>query len=306
MIVVERAPPYLTIQDEGRPGYRTSGVPVGGAMDRWSLAVANALVGNDGAAAALEWAIGGGALRFKADSTIALCGSEVEATVDGAAVEKDLALDVRAGQLLEVYRFIRRRFLYVAIRGGISTPPVLGSRSTYLPAALGGLAGRRLAREDSIPIGDAGTHRTRQLSDLDVDAVRPDYDAESIRVIVRRSPSAELTRTLLQRSFTVSPASDRTGYRLDTASPLAIADSTNTSEPVCSGVIQLPSGGQPIVLMADAPTIGGYRILGTVVSCDLPILAQFAPGVSFTFEETTVDDAQRELRRRNHTTSKWS
>lgn len=320
MIVVERAPPYLTVQDTGRFGYRSSGVPQAGAMDQWSLAMANVRAGNQRNAAALEWAIGGGSLRFERDTTIGLAGAEIDATLDEIRIESQAAIVVRAGQTLRVRGITRRRFLYVAVRGGIDCPLVLGSRSTYLPAGLGGIDGRKLASGDVLRLGQTTSpqrHTTpRERQELLVNGA-PVYDAVTVRVIARSSDTieqgdrnesdsdsdAELFARFVDRSYTVSGASDRMGYRLETAEPLDGARASITSEPVCAGTIQLTPSGQPIVLMADAPTIGGYRIIGTVISFDLPIIAQSLPGRIIRFEGISVGNAQALLEQRERALS---
>ena len=321
MIVVERAPPYLTVQDSGRPGFRSSGVPHAGAMDEWSLAIGNILVGNHLDAAALEWAVGGGTLRFDREVTIALVGAEIDATIDDEPVERNARISISAGQRLSVSRIKTRRFLYVALSGGVDCPRVLGSRSTYQPAAFGGVAGKRLARGDVVPIHAQGRIEAPRKFDFDSAGVGPDYDSEIVRVMptarsryaadgngdrpgerfapARGGDNADALESFLRGSYTVSRASDRTGYRLDAVPALDQSGASVTSEPVCAGAIQLPAGGQPIVLMADSPTIGGYRIIATVISCDLPIVAQCLPGRSLRFRAVSVASAQDELRRRH-------
>jgi antagonist of KipI len=292
MIVVERAPPYLTIQDRGRFGYRASGVPTAGAMDQWSLAVANRLVGNEGDAAALEWAIGAGTLSFSDPCVIALTGSDVEATLAGKPVTTGSPIVVQAGESLTVTRLVDMRFLYVGVSGGIQCEEVLGSRSTYLPASLGGLEGRRLKTGDRISTGrsvSAGKNRLLRLEET-----APDYSSEIVRVV----PGHEKFDALAQQSFRVSQASDRMGYRLETDSASRVMGASITSEPVCPGAIQLPPDGQPIVLMADSPTVGGYEVIGAVISVDMPILAQCMPGRRVTFAACPAVAAEIELRRR--------
>ena len=309
MIVVERAPPYLTIQDAGRSAYRASGVPVGGAMDLWSLAVANILVGNGRRTAGLEWAIGGGSLRFGNDANIAMAGADVEATLDGSPVTTGQQILARAGQVLEIRRLLARRFLYIAISGGVNSPPALGSRSTYLPAALGGIEGRRLTKGDAFLIGKRrpGWRVAGQVATGITSA--PNYDGPEVRVVTTApagsADSSSLFGDFISTSYTVSAASDRMGYRLDGNRPL-VGGASIISEPVCAGVIQLPPDGHPIVLMADSPTVGGYRIIGTVITCDLPILAQSMPGRSVRFRAVSVDVAQEELRRREKALSNSS
>lgn len=306
MIVVDRAPPYLTVQDAGRFGYRSSGVPPAGAMDQWSLAMANVYAGNRRNAAALEWAVGGGALRFEHETIIGLAGAEIDASIGDRPVQSPGPFVVRAGEELNVRALTARRFLYLAFRGGIECPVVLGSRSTYLPASFGGVEGRRLRSGDVIrsrAMALPQKHSTH--GGLRQSAGEPDYNAATVRVIPRSEDAAdqrhsgardaagdpELFARFVEQQYTVSAASDRMGYRLESAQPLTGVRASITSEPVCAGTIQLTPSGQPIVLMADAPTIGGYRIVGTVISCDLPIVAQCLPGITLQFERVSVETA---------------
>lgn len=310
MIVVERAPPYLTVQDSGRTGHRAKGVPRCGAMDQWSYEAANRIVGNERNAAALEWAVAGGALRFETNAVMALTGAEAEASIDGIPIRAHTSLPVSAGQRLEIHRLVVRRFLYVSIRGGVDCPPILGSRSTYLTGAFGGLGGRSLAKGVRIPIVPHAYESTAPAGQPRVPA--PDYDAETIRVVpatenllnldftVTESPTDndDAFARFLNGTYTISPASDRTGYRLDGGRSLEQFGASITSRPLCPGTIQLPPGGQPIVLMADSPTIGGYKILGTVISRDLPIVAQSMTGRVLRFEQVSAETARAIVVRR--------
>jgi antagonist of KipI len=295
MMIVVRAPPYLTVQDAGRFGYRASGVPQAGAMDQWSLAAANIYAGNHRGAAALEWAIAGGSLRFEHSTTIGLAGADIDAAIDGRPVRANASISIGAGETLTIRGITARRFVYIALRGGVECPLVLGSRSTYLPASFGGIEGRRLRNGDVLSVGDAP-------SDAPVDGAAigegmPDYEAENIRIIPRAAGHGdELFARFLETTFTVSAASDRMGYRLESDQPLDGSRASVTSEPVCPGTIQLTPSGQPIVLMADAPTIGGYQIIGTVASGDLPIVAQSLPGRRLRFTSVSVGEAQALLK----------
>jgi antagonist of KipI len=266
-------------------------------MDRWSLALANILVGNERNAAGLEWAIGGGTLRFEDDAEIGLAGAEVEATLGGNPVVTGTRLWARAGQVLEVARLLNRRFVYLAISGGVISPQVLGSRSTYLPAALGGIEGRRLTKGDIIPTTEVPTRVERGQVAIER-REGPNYDSDVIRVVAAADSGA--FKEFSDASYTVSTASDRMGYRLEANRPMESLGASITSEPVCAGAIQIPTNGQPIVLMADSPTVGGYRIIGTVITCDLPILAQCMPGRRVRFAPVSVAAAQEELRRREN------
>lgn len=295
MLIVDRAPPYLTVQDAGRFGYRASGVPQAGAMDQSSFALANIYAGNGRGAAALEWAIAGGSLRFEQSATIGLAGAEIDASIDELPVHGNQSVSVRTGQTLTVRGMTARRFLYVAVRGGVDCPLILGSRSTYLPASFGGIEGRRLRNGDIVSVGetpiDAGADGPA------IEEERPDYDAEAIRIIPRADNRAdEMLTRFFDETYTVSAASDRMGYRLESDHPLDGSRASITSEPVCPGTIQLTLSGQPIVLMADAPTIGGYQIIGTVASRDLPIVAQSLPGRTLRFRSVSVAEAQALLK----------
>ena len=313
MLVVERAPPYLTVQDAGRFGYRSSGVPPAGAMDQWSLAIANINAGNQPFAAALEWAIGGGSLRFDHDTIIGLAGAEIDAAVGDRPVQSPGSYEVRSGEVLNVRAIAGRRFLYLALRGGIECPLVLGSRSTYLPAGFGGVEGRRLRNGDSVPLGSIASPQAETVhARVREPAEAPDYDATIVRVIPRpavaadpprsgardRTGDQELFARFVEPHYMVSAVSDRMGYRLESAQPFTAVRASITSEPVCAGTIQITPSGQPIVLMADAPTVGGYRIVGSVISCDLPIVAQCLPGRTLRFERVTVDQAHALLHAR--------
>jgi allophanate hydrolase subunit 2 len=166
--------------------------------------------------------------------------------------------------------------------------------STYLPAALGGIEGRRLMKGDTVPtiaVASPAGH-----SGLEIAGQGPDYDSELIRVVAADDDGA--FSEFANADYTVSAASDRMGYRLEANRAMEDLGASVTSEPVCAGAIQIPPSGQPIVLMADSPTVGGYRIIGTVITCDLPILAQCMPGRSVRFVAVSVADAQAELRRR--------
>ena len=298
MITVVKAPPYLTVQDLGWSDLRSSGMPVGGAMDREALAAGNLLVGNPRDAAALEWALAGGTLRFEQACTVALTGAEVTATLGGRPVPMRTTVSAAAGEAFSIDRFVRGRFLYIAIAGGLDVPPLLGSRSTYLPAGMGGFAGRRLKTGDEVPIGTPPTQaprvgRVAPSSSLDED------DEAAIRVVEgpqRRLIADDAWQAFLGSTFTVSPASDRMGYRLTAPTPIVGAPADLPSEPACAGAIQLPPDGIPIVLMADGPTVGGYAKIAVVISADLPRVAQRNPGEMVRFRQISIAHAQTAYR----------
>lgn len=288
MIKVQRAPAYATIQDLGRTGFRASGVPQSGAMDRIALSTLNILVGNNRGNAGIEMALTGGEFIFDSATVFAIGGARVAATLNHSSIETYRVYRANAGETLSIEKIVSDRFAYLAVRGGIETPVVLRSRSTYSPGAFGGFNGRRLKSGDEISVGGRKSERRHQVMDSLPEKFRPAIGTDEVRFIVRAGVNPED----IAGEYRVSPSSDRTGYRLD--GNLRTSGASITSEPVCPGVIQMPINGEPIVLMADAPTIGGYRVMGGVISADLGILAQKNPGEAIMLVPTSVERAQRE------------
>lgn len=294
MITVLRAPGLLTVQDLGRPGFLGAGVPVGGAMDAGALAHANRLVGNPPGAAALEWCLGGGTLRFETNARFAIAGATLAAHIGGRPVESGVAQAVLAGDVLEVDRVAGGMFAYVSVAGGIDVPLVLGSRATYLPARLGGLEGRQLRAGDRLTHGPAPAAgpRTQPPPEDPIDAGAP--------VPLVRLPDPDALddagwRLFLDTTWRVSAAVSRMGYRLEGTGPAPRRAADRLSAPTVAGAVQLPPNGQPVVLMADAPTIGGYPTVGVVPRYALGRVAQRAPGSPLRFEEAAAA-AAREAR----------
>jgi biotin-dependent carboxylase-like uncharacterized protein len=254
-------------------------------MDLPALSTLEALLGNDSSAAAIEWALTGGDIEFTDAAFFAIGGAECDAQLDGSDIEPYRVHRAREGSTLSLKELKDGRFGYVAFAGGLDVPPVMKSTATYVPGAFGGLDGRRLKNEDVIEIRSGSSRRKRIVLDKLPAHLLPEAH-ETIRVVVREAPEI-----LLDSEWKISSASDRTGYRLEGTAVLFGA--SITSEPVCPGVIQLPPSGEPIVLMADAPTVGGYRILGAVISADLGTLAQMAPHEAVPFESVSVEAAQR-------------
>lgn len=235
----------------------------------------------------LELALGDARFEFDGETVLACGGAGANSTLNNAPLTDYTAYFAERGDVLMVRATGEARFTYLAFAGGIDCEQLLGSRSTYLPGGWGGIGGRSLARGDRIAL-QRKRHAPPRVPLPD--ALRPSRDTRPIR-IVPRSPSHQTTLTsLVESSFTMSRASDRTGYRLDGA---AISGGASiVSEPVCPGVIQLPPGGQPIVLMADAPTIGGYKSLGCVITADRSMLAQIPVGSGVAFEIISIEQAE--------------
>jgi antagonist of KipI len=295
MIVVK--PGMLTtVQDLGRQGYQSLGVPVAGPMDWYSHRLANQRVGNHRMAAALEVTLIGPELVAEGDIRVALAGADFELTVDGTGIDAREPFVVRSGSRL---RFGERRTgtrASLAARGGFDVPATLGSRATHLVSAMGPF-GRALRAGDRLPVSNPSEESAaRQGRALPL----PDRGAR-IRVVpaVHRDRfTDDAWRTLTSARFIVTPQSNRMGYRLD-GPPLAHSRGADMlSEAMPIGALQVPSSGQPILLMADRQTTGGYPTIANVITADLPIAGQLAPGDWIEFEPCSLDDALAALRAR--------
>jgi biotin-dependent carboxylase-like uncharacterized protein len=290
VITVIAAPPFATIQDLGRVGFRDSGVPVSGLADRESGLLLNAILGNDPNAAMIEWAVGGGTLRFDCAAKIAFGGADAELGIGGMPVRHLMPISVVAGDELKIVRIVRGRFVLIAVRGGIDVPLVLGSRSTLLSAGIGGFQGRRLRAGDELRIGDSMV----APCDATEHTERTDRAHVNGSVMVMRGPQASLFddaawATFLDSEFVVSRASDRSGYRLEGATISHSGSAALPSEPACVGAIQIPDGGTPIVIMHDGPTVGGYPKIAVIRKSCLSRFAQMAPGDPVRFAVGSSD-----------------
>jgi biotin-dependent carboxylase-like uncharacterized protein len=285
-VTVLRPGLLTTVQDSGRWGHQNRGVPVSGAMDPVAHRLANAIVGNGADAATLEATLLGPELRLEQNTTIAIAGADLDASLDGSSVPLHAPVPCRAGSVL---RFGDRRFgarAYVAFDGGISVAPVLGSRSTHLLSRLGGIDGRAAKPGDRIPLGTgSGKVGAFRGDPFTVSAYTVGAGAGGgVRLRVLRGPQADFFTDeafdLLHRTrFTVTPQSDRMGYRLtgSVTLPRANADEM-VSDATFPGGVQVPPSGDPILLMADRQTSGGYPQIAVVITADLPKAAQLAPG----------------------------
>jgi KipI family sensor histidine kinase inhibitor len=280
-----------TIQDVGRWGHQSSGVPVSGPMDRVSHRVANALVGNDPAAALLEATLVGPEIRIETAALVAVAGADLGARLDGAEMPLHQPVRCRAGAVLG---FGERRSgvrAYVAFSGGITVPSVLGSRATHTHCGLGGVGGRAIAAGDSLPLGDERTASPWRV--IDVPSRRVTGGAR-LRVIPGPQDAAFPAEALdvLQRTrFTVTPQSDRMGYRLTGRTIPRIDGGEMISDATCAGALQVPPSGDPILLMSDRQTTGGYPQIATVITADLPLAGQLAPGDWIEFDVCTRQQA---------------
>ncbi|MDD5264453.1 MAG: biotin-dependent carboxyltransferase family protein [Candidatus Bipolaricaulis sp.] len=285
-----------TLQDLGRAGYERYGVPPAGAADPYALRLGNLLLGNEEGEAGLEVTLLGPTLRFEEDCWIAITGADLGARWNGAEAPLWETLSFRAGDRLSFGTPRRGVRAYVTVAGGVDVAPVLSSRSTYLRAKLGGLDGRALKSGDRVRVR-AMPSRHRRLPAEFV----PTYDSAPFHVVLGPQDerfTSEGLHTLLSSAYEVRPDSDRMGIRLEGPRIRHAGAADIISEPVCTGAIQVPAGGEPIVLLVDRQTIGGYAKIGTVISADLPRLGQVMPGDRLTFAACSLSEAHERLRER--------
>ena len=289
-----------TVQDQGRHGWRHIGVARAGALDAAQARLANQMVGNAGDAAVLELTVFGPTLAFDAPQRIALCGARVDAVHEGAdghrrAVPHGRPVTLGPGTLRlgSVRDGVRA---WCAFAGGLEVPVRLGSRSTDLRGGFGGLDGRALRVGDVLTLG---AHAV-QAPDAPVDAVAwwvaLDHGIPAVAPI-RLVAHDAAAHALAERGWRVDPRSDRQGLRLQ-GHALPAPAGERVSAPVAPGTVQLPPDGQPIVLLADAQTVGGYAALGHVIAADLPRLAQKRPGEPVSFAVVDAAEARKAWERR--------
>ncbi len=277
-----------TVQDLGRCGFRSAGVPSGGAMDPFALRVANLLVGNPEGAACLEITLAGPELEFGAQTRVALAGAEF----DGAPSWRPLT--VAAGGRLSLGACRQGCRAYLAVAGGIDVPEVLGSRSTYLRGEFGGFAGRALREGDLLPLGEAGRPPGRPPSAQwrVSTSVLPAYSPEPQLRVIRGAQAPEFGGELWSSEFALTTQADRMGLRLAGPALERRRGAELLSSAVAPGTVQVPPDGQPILLMADAQTIGGYPQAAHLAGCDLPVAAQLRPGDRVRFREISLAEAR--------------
>jgi KipI family sensor histidine kinase inhibitor len=281
---------FTTVQDLGRRGHRAAGVPLSGAADSVSLRLANLLVGNAEDAAAIECTLLGPTLRFDRDATVALVGAAFPGLPGNRPVRVAAGTEIMLGHATLGCRGV------LAVAGGIDVPPVLGSRSTLVAAGFGGHAGRPLKAGDRLAVGES--HGRDRL----IKALPPPLASVRRPCVLRVIPGEQAAvagGAIWSQSFRASSRSDRMGLRLDGEPlPCACHDASMKSVAVFPGTVQLPPDGRPIVLLADAQTIGGYPVVGHVIEADLPLAAQLRPGVEVRLQQVTVEEARDAMRER--------
>jgi biotin-dependent carboxylase-like uncharacterized protein len=286
-----------TIQDAGRWGFQARGVPVAGPMDPVSHRLANALVGNDARAATLEVTLMGPELEFEDERLVSVAGADFELFLEGRPAPSHAPFIVSAGSRLRFGARGRGARAYLAVSGGIAVPLTLGSRATHLVSRMGGIAGRPLKAGDRLPLGDPARGVRTALAPQTAVVPLPDGHAQ-IRVLAgpqvdHFTPDA---MDLLQSApYVVGQNSDRMGFRLEGPRLTHARGADIISDATPLGVLQVPASGQPILLMADRQTTGGYPKLATVIAADVALAGQLGPGDRISFVACSPHDAMAAL-----------
>ena len=293
-IKIIKAGLLTTIQDMGRFGYQETGMSVSGVMDTRSASLANILVGNDENEGVLEVTMMGPTIEFTADNIIAVTGGDLSAALDGAPLTTYKAILVRAGQTLSFAAPKSGARAYVAFAGGLDVPVVMGSKSTNLKSKIGGFNGRKLEAGDEIPFAAPKTSLPNLIMrKLPV----PDFSAKSHEIRVVLGPQDDCfpqssIDTFFNNEYTISNEYDRMGCRMQGPVIKHKVGGDIITDGISFGAVQVPSHGNPIVMMADHQTTGGYTKIGNVISVDLPILAQCMPGHKIHFKWISIEAAQ--------------
>ncbi|HEY8880999.1 MAG TPA: biotin-dependent carboxyltransferase family protein [Roseateles sp.] len=298
MIELLRAGPLTTVQDLGRDAWRDRGISRCGAVDDLALSWGNLLVGNDVNAAGLEFTLAPASLRFDADCCIAITGTDADAALDGRPLRPWWRHRVQAGQTLKLAAPRERMRSYLTVSGGIALPEALGSRSTDLKAGFGGLDGRALRDGDRLPLAPPDRLPSRSIG-----VQPPEWDA-SVRVLPgpEHDDFSDTARAALWAAdWQLTPQSNRMGYRFAGPELKRERGGELASHGVLPGVIQVPPSGQPIVLLADAQTTGGYPKIAVVIRADLWKLGQLRLGSALRFVPCQLDEARAALRQRQAT-----
>lgn len=283
---------YTTIQDQGRFGYQQMGIPVCGVLDAFAFQAANLLVANFINAAVMEITVMGPRLEIMAEADLAVTGAEIGMTLNDQPIEAWKSFSVKPGDILDIQQVKSGCRAYLALNGGIDVPEVMGSRSTYVGGNMGGYHGRLLKAGDVIKCGRA--KRLTRMRQTPSDMI-PSYPSE---IVIRAIPGPqddfflEGLDIIFHSDFMVSTKADRMGYRLQgpkveirKGMPKSII-----SEPTMPGGVQIPPDEQPIILMVEQ-TVGGYTKIVTVISVDLPKVAQATPGDTIRFERVSLETA---------------
>lgn len=300
MITVIQPGDFTTIQDQGRFGYQAYGMPVAGAMDQYAYRLANWLVGNHSDAAVLEMTGSGAVLKFDEEQRVALCGADMQGNLQDEPAANWSSFLVPKKGVLHLESAVNGRRAYLAVRGGFAVPLVLGSRSTYTRAGLGGHEGRRLRQGDVLYV-DQETETTPKVQKLPPEFI-PEYPNEILLRILLGPQDNMFSKDAITRFFTnqytVSTQSDRAGYELKGSRIKTIGRTDIVSDAVCLGAIQIPAYGRPLIVTADHQTTRGFAKIGCIIKADLDKLAQAKPEDIIHFAQVSESEALEALQQR--------
>ncbi len=296
MIEVLKPGLFTTVQDLGRWGYQSYGVGIAGALDPFALSAANILAGNPEKAAGLEITVQGPTLKFHRETALAIAGADLDPRLDGQSIPNWTCVLTPSGSTLSFKARKSGVRAYMAVSGGIDVPLVMESRSTYLLGKFGGLEGRALRAQDLLPVGDPTANYREGVGRSFPEEFQPPYRKNpTLRVVLGPFDeffSQDGIRAFLSTPYTITAQSDRMGYRLQ---GVAITRQKKEELITCglaNGTIQVPPNGQPILLLVDRQTIGGYPVIATMIHADIPLVAQSAPGDELRFSVVSAEEGR--------------
>ncbi|MPQ32311.1 biotin-dependent carboxyltransferase [Clostridium estertheticum] len=285
---------YTTIQDCGRYNYQKAGMSVSGAMDQFSLRVANILVGNKDSEACLEATLFGLKIKFAGDALIAVTGANLMPRINNKAIDMWSGIKVLDGDELSFETAQSGCRSYIAIEHGIDVPEVMGSKSTYVKGKVGGFQGRMLKAGDEIKIGASSENQFTSIKKLPNELI-PLYSKDNIVRVIMGPQDDYFTvggiNTFLDCEYKVTSEADRMGYRLSGPKISHITSADIISDGITMGSVQIPGDGTPIIMMADRQTTGGYTKIATIITPDINIVGQLKPGDSIRFKLISIEEA---------------
>lgn len=291
---------YTTIQDLGRYNYQKSGMSVAGAMDQFSLRVANILVGNKDNEACLETTMFGLKVQFEGDARVAITGADLQPMINDKPIDMWSEVKVSDGDVLSFGASKSGCRSYIAVAHGIDVPVVMGSKSTYAKGKVGGFQGRVLKAGDDIKIGIGEENNFTGIVKLPTEFI-PAYNKDNIVRVVMGPQDDCFTEdginTFLDCRYEVTNEADRMGYRLSGPKISHKNGADIVSDGITMGSVQVPGHGAPIIMMADRQTTGGYTKIATVITPDLDIVGQLKPGDSVRFEAIDIEKAHKIYRK---------
>jgi antagonist of KipI len=295
-ITIESPGFFSTIQDLGRFGYQKYGIPPSGAMDEFAFQTANILVGNERNAAGIEITFGNFIAQLNGTFEIAITGGDAEISLNYEKIKSWSTVYVKNGDILKIGKIRKGCRVYLGVSGGISVPKIFGSRSTYTRLKMGGFRGRKLQKGDILEIGESSIFSISS-TDVDPSILSLVYSRKKARTILgpeNKMFSKKIIERFFSSPYQITTQSDRMGYRLKGASLKSTKASHDIiSNGIVTGAIQVPTDGQPIIMMVEHQTVGGYAKIATVISSDIPLLAQMKAGDEVEFENTTFSSAQK-------------